>query len=127
MGLPVVGHECGRYRGLIGPCVFPGVERLDPVPSPLFPHRCKVMVLLLFLWHFWSWTVHRPHADRLPAPTETELLRALSKWVLWLDFSYPHAYGRLWRFLPWGCSSGLVLLELRGGDVARVLGSSAAT
>ena len=35
---------------------------------------------------------------------------------------YPHACGRLWRFLPWGCSSGLVLLELRGGDIARVRG-----
>ena len=40
--------------------------------------------------------MHRPHADRLPAPTETEMLRALSIWVLWLDYRLPSC---LWTAL----------------------------
>ena len=76
------------------------VERLGPVPSPLLPHRCEVLVLRLYLWHFWSWAAHRPLADRLPAPTVTELLRALPFGWTPVAFVPVDASGRL--ELKWG-------------------------
>ena len=95
-------------------CCFPSYLRscgLDPVPSPLCPHRGGVMVLLLFLGHFWSWAVHRPHADRLPTPTETVCYAHCLKRVLWLVSSYLRACGRM---------------VLMGGDVTRVRVTSTA-
>ena len=44
------------------------------------------MVLLLFLGHFWSWAVHRRHADRLPTPIETVCFAHCLERVFWLVF-----------------------------------------
>ena len=87
------------------------VERLGPVPSPLLPHRCEVLVLRLYLWQFWSWAARRPLAERLPAPTVTELLRALPFGWTPVAFMPVDASGRL---------------EWKSEDVSSVLVSSTA-
>ena len=84
---------------------------LGPVPSPLCSHRGGVMVLLLFLGHFWSCVVPRRHADRLPTPIETVCFALCLERVFWLVSSSLRACGRL---------------VLMGGDVTRVRVTSAA-
>ena len=70
VSLPVVDQSVDAAEGgLDRPSSL--VERLGPVPSPLIPHRCEVLVLRLYLWHFWSWAAHRLLPDRLPATTVT--------------------------------------------------------